>query len=145
MSQRKRELTHVLRTTINIPIIQDYPYSRLLHHLAFMRGTEYMSAITVYLSLAGIRGMMVHFSSQSNLLGEKVGQPLHFVLAPGEYLTSAWVSAWPSLRPLGDVRIPIVFSVSTPTRPISNTGPTSYCARSRPVIIGPGTLAGRVK
>ena len=66
---------------------------RLLHFLSFLRNGAYMSAMTVYHSTSGITGIAVHFSSSpaSVLLGDETIFPLHFALAPGEYVTSAWV------------------------------------------------------
>lgn len=73
-------------------MIPGYYNSRLLHHLTFVRGSEYMSGLTVYYSTSGIQGMRAHFFSDSITLGQDAGYPLHLALAPGEYLASAWVN-----------------------------------------------------
>lgn len=95
MTQYKTHFAHILPLRKWCPRVFFHPGSRLCHHLALVRDSIYASAITAYLSAEGIRGLKVHFpSGESSVFGrQKTYYPLHFALAEGEYLTSAWLNA----------------------------------------------------
>lgn len=81
------------QTSIHTPYLPFIPHSRICHHLPLVRNSVYTSGFTVYYSKDGIRGMKSYFhTSSSVLVGEEKGYPLHFALAAGEYITSAWVN-----------------------------------------------------
>ena len=96
MSQFKGQLAHVLSLGNCVaPRVPFNSTSRLCHHLALVRDSAYAIAVTVYVSVNGIKGIKAHFSSgEFNMFGQTEGcYTLHFALAEGEYLTSAWISS----------------------------------------------------
>jgi hypothetical protein len=91
-SQLHGQLASILPRSIYRPRVFFYPSSRLLNYLPLVRDSAYASAITVYCSKAGLHGMKVHFRTDSVTFGEQKGYRLHFAIAEGEYLSSAWAN-----------------------------------------------------
>ncbi|KAB5522991.1 hypothetical protein GE09DRAFT_1257842 [Coniochaeta sp. 2T2.1] len=113
--QQKGQLAHILPRDSYRPRLVFHPTSRLCIHLPLIRESEYASGITFFCCRENIHGVKAHFTSGFTLLGEEKGQPVHFALAEGEYLTSAWTDKNETTKPSWEdwIDTPCIVAVTT--------------------------------
>ncbi|KAL1864373.1 hypothetical protein VTK73DRAFT_5936 [Phialemonium thermophilum] len=127
----------ILMASLSPPRIPFYPDCRPCYYVPLTFGSAYTSALTVYVdkfseSDQTIKGIVSH-GPTSRILGRREGTPLHFVLAQGEYLTSAWLTLRKS-RPM--CRTDSFLSVTTNYKRQADFGRASVTAYDASSYIG---------
>jgi hypothetical protein len=81
---------HIIDTLDKRPYARDFPEWRLCRYLPFIDKRGYISGLTMYCYRHSIIGIIAHGQS-SNLIGRRLGCPIHLHLYPNERIVSLWL------------------------------------------------------